>query len=89
MSQVVNRLDALLLVLKSCKGVTCIQPWDVLHPAGDVQSLYDALNIEYNVFYSEQVKVSYDRCEFGYILDAEGPQVPLTYRNGLSWSHWA
>lgn len=87
-SQVVNRLDAILLVLKSCKGVDCVKPWEVLHPGGDVQNLSDALNWKFDAFYHEQVKISYDRCEFGYLIDAEGPQVGLTYRDGLEWHHW-
>ena len=88
-SSVIARLDALLLVLKSCKGIDCIKPWNVLHPQGDVQSLKDSLNTRYDTFYMEQVKVEYNWCEFGYIIDAEGPQIPLTYRSGLSWSEWA
>jgi hypothetical protein len=89
LTKVIDRLDALTFVLKSCKGVTCIKPWDVLHPEGRVKDLQDALNSEYDIFYSIQHKVRYDRCEFGYILDAEGPQIPLTFRLGLSWSEWA
>jgi N-acetylglucosamine-6-sulfatase len=88
LSQVVNRLDALLMVLKSCRGVTCINPWGVLHPAGDIQNLFDALSSRYDVFYQSQIKVAYDRCEFGYIIDAEGPQIPLTFRDGIDWHHW-
>ncbi|KAJ9316313.1 hypothetical protein DTO271D3_3582 [Paecilomyces variotii] len=89
LSQVIPRLDALLLVLKSCKGSTCVKPWSVLHPNGDVQNLHDALSSKYNTFYYEQAKVSYSRCEAGYIIDAEGPQTPLVYRDGLSWHEWA
>jgi hypothetical protein len=37
--QVTPRLDALLMVLKSCKGVTCTDPWGALHPQGDVKNL--------------------------------------------------
>lgn len=93
LSQVLLRLDALLLVLKSCQGVTCVRPWEVLHPAGHVQDLPDALHTQYDQFYREQVKVAYDRCESGYIIDAEGVQEPLIYRDltsrdGVSWHHW-
>ncbi|KAG6907811.1 hypothetical protein DXG01_007293 [Tephrocybe rancida] len=87
-SHVISRLDALLLVLKSCKGVTCIKPWDVLHPEGSVKGLRDALHSVYDEFYTAQPKVAYNRCEGGYIIDAEGPQNPLTYRHGLSWDLW-
>ncbi|RBR24218.1 uncharacterized protein FIESC28_02951 [Fusarium coffeatum] len=86
--QVVNRLDALMLVLKSCKGETCIEPWKVLHPEGDVTSLKDALSGKFDVFYGDQVKVRFDRCEAGYLVEAEGPQVGYEYREGLAWHHW-
>ncbi|KAG4280419.1 arylsulfatase [Fusarium proliferatum] len=85
---VLNRLDALMLVLKSCKGNTCIEPWKILHPEGGVASLKDALQAKFNAFYKEQVKVRFDRCEYGYLIDAEGPQVGYEYREGLEWHHW-
>lgn len=85
---VIDRLDALLLVLKSCKGRTCIKPWEVLHPDGSVQNLLDALRAQYDGFYHDQPKVSYDRCEYGYVIDAEGPQTALAYRNGYSLDLW-
>ncbi|KAH7242018.1 alkaline-phosphatase-like protein [Fusarium tricinctum] len=86
--QVLNRLDAVMLVLKSCKGDTCIRPWKTLHPKGDVTSLKDALRKEFDGFYEEQVKVRFDRCEAGYLIEAEGPQVGYEYRKGLEWHHW-
>ncbi|MCJ1380109.1 hypothetical protein MMC17_003212 [Xylographa soralifera] len=87
--KIASRLDALLLVLKSCKGITCIRPWDVLHPLGNVRNLEDALTSDYDRFYeNEQKKVEFSRCEPGYILDAEGPQEALVYRDGLRWSEW-
>lgn len=64
-----------------------MKPWEVLHPAGDVQSLNDALGDVFDVFYDEQVKVEYGWCEEGYIVDAEGPQVPAIYQ-GTRWSDW-
>ena len=89
MSKIASRLDALLLVLKSCKGVSCIRPWDVLHPLGNVRNLEDALLSGYDEFYEkEQTKVAFSRCEPGYILDAEGPQEALVFRDGMRWSEW-
>ncbi|CEL03708.1 hypothetical protein ASPCAL04854 [Aspergillus calidoustus] len=89
LSQVITRLDSILLVLKSCKGSTCIKPWDVLHPDGKVQNLQDALGSQYDGFYASQARVSYDRCERGYIVESEGPQEALSYsRYGLSWDAW-
>ncbi|KAL3475985.1 alkaline-phosphatase-like protein [Aspergillus californicus] len=88
LSQVILRLDALLLVLKSCRGVTCIHPWDVLQPRDSVSTLRDAIHEKYDEFYSAQPRVSFNWCDAGYIVDAEGPQEPLTSRHGLSWDVW-
>lgn len=89
LSKVIARLDALLLVLKSCKGSSCVNPWHVLHPEGNVTSLKDALDPAFDYFYEiAQVKVAFSRCEAGQILDAEGPQKGLVYRDGLRWSDW-
>lgn len=92
---VINRLDALMMVLKSCKGGTCVEPWKVLHPQGDVTSLSDALKVRFDAFYKEQVKVSFNRCELGYIIGSEGPQAgkgdaarAYEYREGTSWFDW-
>lgn len=92
LSKVVARLDSLLFVLKSCKGQTCTQPWKALHPAGNVNDLHDALSTRYDRFYEqEQLRVKYNRCEAGYIVDAEGPQFEkdgLVYRYNSRWSDW-
>jgi hypothetical protein len=69
-----NRLDALLLVLKSCAGSTCIKPWAELHPDGSVQSLSDALDSQYDGFYAQLPKVEYEACVDGYLIAAEGLQ---------------
>lgn len=87
-SKVIGRLDSLLLILKSCKGDTCINPWKILHRDGTVASLSDALHETYDTYYEAQPKVSFDRCAAGHIIDAEGPQEPLFYRHGLSWEVW-
>ncbi|KAK4038052.1 alkaline-phosphatase-like protein [Parachaetomium inaequale] len=90
--KVIARLDALLFVLKSCKGQTCVRPWHALHPAGNVQNLHNALSSRFDVFYEQQQKkVNYNRCEMGYLPDAEGPQFEtdgLVYRQGVRWSEW-
>lgn len=88
-SRIISRLDALLLVLKSCKAAACVKPWEVLHPSGNVTNLKHALKRRYDAFYEQQQpKVKFERCEPGYILDAEGPQQASTYRDGLPWSVW-
>lgn len=88
LSQAITRLDALLLVLKSCQSATCIEPWNALQPKNSVRSLRDALDKRYDAFYEKQPQVSFDWCAAGHIIEAEGPQVPLTSRYGLSWDNW-
>ncbi|KAL1620837.1 hypothetical protein SLS56_009448 [Neofusicoccum ribis] len=86
--QLQPRLDALLMVLKSCKSDSCRLPWDSLHPNGTVSVLSDAMNPKYDTFYTRQPKIEFSRCEFGYILDAEGPQNVEPYRVGSHWADW-
>ncbi|KAI0535384.1 arylsulfatase-like protein [Xylaria digitata] len=75
LDKVVQRLDTLLFVLKSCRAETCIYPWRELHPAGNVESLKDALSSRFDTFYdTETESIKFERCEMGYILDAEGAQ---------------
>lgn len=70
-----HRLDASLLVLKSCKGQDeCMTPWKVLHPQGDVQSLDEAMNPKFDDFYRNQPKIGYPQCSNGYLPAFEGPQ---------------
>ncbi|KAJ9639729.1 hypothetical protein H2204_003522 [Knufia peltigerae] len=94
LSSLLSRLDALVLVLKTCKARACTHPWEVLHPSGDVQDLYHALDARFDNFYEvQQAKVSFSRCEKGYILESEGPSDIKTYsfeeigaRGGSQWS---
>ena len=80
-SKVLPRLDALLMVTKSCKGYTCTHPWSVIHPSGDVRSLRDALNKKFDAFYLGEVasRVQFEKCELGYIIESEGPQEAVAF----------
>ena len=64
------------MVTKSCVGHTCTDPWSVIHPKGDVITLKDALKGDFDAFYTSQAvkRVSFEKCELGYILESEGPQ---------------
>lgn len=69
-----HRLDALLMVLKTCTGQQCTHPWESLFPDGEVESLADALHERYNEFFASKVdRVRFDKCEKGYIAESEGP----------------
>ncbi|KAK4499656.1 hypothetical protein PRZ48_010174 [Zasmidium cellare] len=72
--QIHDRIDSLLLVLKSCKGKSCHSPWSVLHPDDAAGSLKDALRPKFDAFYKEQPKVSFSSCQLGYLKSEEGPQ---------------
>jgi arylsulfatase len=87
--KVISRLDALLLVLKSCKGSECTLPWQVLHPDKRVTSLAEALSPTYDLFYAAQPDISFSACELGYFPASEGPQEGYAYRRDGDWSHWA
>jgi arylsulfatase len=72
--EVADRIDALLLVLKSCKQDACREPWKQHHPNGSVKTLKDALSPKYDAYYASQPKVAYKECQTGYLLGFEGPQ---------------
>ncbi|KAF7196133.1 Arylsulfatase [Pseudocercospora fuligena] len=84
LKHLIPRLDALLMVLKTCKGRACTHPWEVLHPAGNVATLIEAMTPEFDDFYFEQQKVAFEKCEKGYILESEGPirVTPYTFDDG-------
>ncbi|KAF3762219.1 Arylsulphatase [Cryphonectria parasitica EP155] len=91
MGKVVDRLDSLLFVLKSCKGQTCVKPWHALHPQGNVGNLKDALSSKFDQFYIQQRRIEYDHCAMGYIVGSEGPQFEkdgYVYRQGIPWHEW-
>lgn len=72
--KLVHRLDALLMVLKTCVGRQCTHPWDSLFPNGEVKTLLEAVDPAYDDFFETKVeKVAFEKCERGYIADSEGP----------------
>ncbi|KXH25889.1 sulfatase [Colletotrichum nymphaeae SA-01] len=79
LSVVQDRLDALLLVLKSCKAETCRLPWKHIHPEGGVENLRDALDTKFDEFYAGQPKVSFSDCKDFYDIASEGAQDTLVY----------
>lgn len=82
--QLETRIDALLLTLKACKGVVCTRPWETLHPQGDVHSLRDAMDPKFDVFYANELKVTYTECMLGYLPQYEGALSPIPYSTNAS-----
>ncbi|RTE77125.1 hypothetical protein BHE90_008380 [Fusarium euwallaceae] len=88
LDQIIPRLDALMMVLKSCKGRTCVEPWRELHPSGDVNSLLESLQPEFDVFYHEQPKVSFTDCKVAYFPEFEGPMEVNKFKKDAEESWW-
>lgn len=79
---VMHRLDALLLVLKSCKQDSCRDPWSTLtahmnSTENGPKSLRAALDGKYDEFFAKQPRVSFGWCDRGYKVMAEGPMSPI------------
>ena len=74
--QTMARLDALLLVLKTCRGKSCRKPWSALLPTQNVATLAETMGEQYDAFFARQPKVSYTECLLGHLISAEGPQRP-------------
>ena len=99
--KVVSRLNGLMMVLKSCKGHSCVYPWETLHPTGNVQTILDAMHPKYDSFYEKEMpEVFFEECSDGYLIEVEGPQNPAiygsdnvtqayAYRRGTDWSDWS
>ncbi|KAL8283402.1 hypothetical protein RQP46_005812 [Phenoliferia psychrophenolica] len=68
-----TRLDALLLVLKTCVGDVCRAPWKSIFPSGEVSSLADALHNDLDSFFGALPKVQYSYCDIGYHRRLEAP----------------
>lgn len=54
-----HRLDALLLVLKTCVGDVCRNPWKTVFPDGSVSSLKAALEKRFDGYFADLPKVKY------------------------------
>ncbi|KAI9271333.1 arylsulfatase [Sporodiniella umbellata] len=74
-TSLVTRLDALLIVLKSCRAESCRNPWKVLHPDGTVATLEDALDSKYDEHYTQFKPVTFKECLPYYNVANEIPQL--------------
>ncbi|KAI1844708.1 hypothetical protein JX266_009164 [Neoarthrinium moseri] len=80
-SRLASRLDGLLMVLKSCSGISCRDPWGTLDPTGRITSLLAALSPEYDEFFNGEIpRISFDECKAGYLVEFEGPQYTTAYQ---------
>ncbi|KAI9483817.1 MAG: alkaline-phosphatase-like protein [Benjaminiella poitrasii] len=88
--QLVNRLDALLVVLKSCRADTCRDPWKILHP-GDryVKTLQDALHEKYDNYYAQFRKVEFEQCLGFHLSSNEFPQIGHHFKSNVTLTQHA
>ncbi|KAK7041413.1 hypothetical protein VNI00_009279 [Paramarasmius palmivorus] len=68
-TRIISRLDALLIVLKTCIGDICSKPWSAIFSSGEAASLEDALNEEYDAYFNALPKFGYLECQYGYFED--------------------
>ncbi|CAJ2504933.1 Uu.00g123270.m01.CDS01 [Anthostomella pinea] len=73
----INRLNALLMVTKSCEQNACRDPWSLLSPDGaTLTSLTGALDTTYDAWFAGFAVVSFDTC-LAVLSDAnEAPYYP-------------
>ena len=76
---IVDRLDALMMVLKSCKGDACRNPWNVLQPGRKIKTVKDALAHRHDTFYEEKAEANFNVCVLSYMREVEGPQHAKNY----------
>ncbi|KAK2598380.1 hypothetical protein N8I77_011800 [Diaporthe amygdali] len=76
--QVINRLNALLMVTKSCEQDRCRDPWAQLKPddSTTLVSLTQAMNASYDSFFADFEKVQFETCAAIQLTDNEAPYFP-------------
>ncbi|CAO3685770.1 unnamed protein product [Rhizopus stolonifer] len=85
-TQLLSRLDALLIVLKSCHAESCRDPWKILHPDSTVKSLEDALDSQYDTLYTQFRPMAFEECLAYYSVANETPQIGYHFLSNLTAS---
>ncbi|KAF5988741.1 putative arylsulfatase precursor [Fusarium bulbicola] len=81
---IVDRLGALIMAMKACKGKAYSRPWQELHPNGRISSLHAALDIKFDAFYADQPKMYFDSCEAAFIKEKESNEpINCWHESGL------
>ena len=89
--RLIDRLNAVLMVTKSCSGTTCTTPWQVLQPANitnakPIGTLKDALDPAYDEYFATFPKVQFKVCMQYQDADNEAPFYPPESRSlGTKW----
>lgn len=86
--RLLDRLNAILLVTKSCQDNSCRDPWSVLQPPSaspgkPIGSLTTAMNPKHNKFFASLPQVHFKECMEYQSEDNEKPFYPPGAENGL------
>ncbi|KAF9767010.1 hypothetical protein IL306_000486 [Fusarium sp. DS 682] len=76
--RIMQRLNGLLLITKSCSQESCRDPWKILqkNSGGDFKTLQEALDSKYDAFFSSLPSVGYQKCMNYQAVENEGPYYP-------------
>lgn len=78
LQHLLNRLDAVLLVLKRCTGEVCHNPYRELFPSsqatgGEIFKFSQILESRFDSFFKDLAKVQFDKCALGFQEELEKP----------------
>ncbi|KAI8297313.1 Arylsulfatase [Colletotrichum sp. SAR11_59] len=84
--RLLTRLNAILLVTKSCTQGTCRDPWTVLQPpnSSQITTLTEALSSDHDAFFASILQVHFNECMQYQYIPNEGPFYPVGAEEGLS-----
>ncbi|KAK7034486.1 hypothetical protein VNI00_012333 [Paramarasmius palmivorus] len=83
-NRVISRLNALMIVLKTCVGDVCRNPWDAIFTLGEAANLEEALDEKYDSYFDSLPRFRYRECRYGYFED--GASEYPTWDEGMSYS---
>ncbi|KAK7034484.1 hypothetical protein VNI00_012331 [Paramarasmius palmivorus] len=72
-TRLLDRLNALLIVLKTCVGVVCTDPWGEIFGSSSesVSTLEQALDEKYDAYFAGLQRFGYQGCRIGYFEDGQ------------------
>jgi hypothetical protein len=78
LQRVLHRLDALLLVLKTCTGTACTQPYAALFPhltaGSEIYRFAQITHPRFDAYFAALPKVRFDKCVLGFQSRLEKPE---------------
>ncbi|KAH9906935.1 arylsulfatase [Xylariomycetidae sp. FL2044] len=88
---VFNRLNALLLVTKSCAEGTCRDPWAVFTPPDNstIRTFKQAMDAKYDDYFASFPRVHFNTCMQYQDIENEMPFYPEAAASGLGLAHRA